>query len=175
MLQDDPNYLPDFDLMPVDLDRLDWDMTTTENSQRSTLSPHSSQQAGSAIGSQYEIGGLVIPQSASSLLGGPVGGIGGFSVREDSGAGGRLDIGGLDDDLGLAIDEDGNLLFIDEPRRQPALPSVRGERIDGGSASSYVRRDGGPVQARVASDPVSSNRKSDIDLADFHSVRSTRR
>lgn len=174
MLQDDPNYLPDFDLMPVDLDRLDWDMTTTDNSQRSTLSPHSSQHTGSAIGSQYEIGGLVIPQSASSLLGGPVGGLGGFSVRGDSGAGGRLDIGGLDDDLGLAIDDDGNLLFIDEPRRQPALPSVRGERIDGGSASSHFRREGGPVQARVASDPVSLNRSRGVYSTNLHIVRSSR-
>lgn len=141
MLQDDPNYLPDFDLMPLDLDRLDFDMTTTEDSQRSTLSPHNSQQTEIGIGSQHDIGGLIIPQSASSLLGGPVGGIGGFSIRRDSGAGARVDIGGLDDDLGLAIDDDGNLRIVDEPVRQSGLPSVRGERIEFGSASSRVRRE----------------------------------
>ena len=142
MLQDDPNFLPDFDLMPLDLDRLDFDMTTTEDSQRSTLSPHSSQLTGVGIGSQRDIGGLIIPASASSLIGGPVGGVGGFSVRGDSGAGARAGVGGLfDDDLGLAIDDDGNLRMDDAPPRQPRAPFPRGERTDFGSASSRVRRE----------------------------------
>ena len=142
MLQDDPNFLPDFDLMPIDLGRLDFDMTTTDDSQRSTLSPHSSQLTGGGIGSQQDIGGLVIPPSASSLLGGPLGGGGDFSVRGDSLARTRLDArGGLDDDLGLLIDDDGNIFQGEAPSRQAPGPSVRGERTEFGSASSRVRRE----------------------------------
>lgn len=151
MLQDDPNYLPDFDLMPLDVARLDLDLTAMDDTQRSTLSPHSSQQTGVGIGSQHNIGGLLIPQSASSMLGGPVGGIGGLSIGGDSGAGARVDIGGLEDDLGLAIDDDGNLLMVDESVRQPALPSVRDERPDLGGASSPVGRgfEGGQLERDI--------------------------
>lgn len=142
MLHDDPNFFPDLDLMPIDLDRLDFDMTTTEGSQRSTLSPHSSQLTGIGIGSQHDIGGLIIPPSASSLIGGPVGGVGDFSVRGDSGAGARLDVGSFyDDDLGLAIDDDGNLRMDDAPPRQPRAPFPRGETTGLGSGSSRVRRE----------------------------------
>lgn len=148
MLQVDPNFLPDFDLMPINLERMDFDMTTTEDSQRSTLSPHSSQLTGVGIGSQQDIGGIMIPPSASSLIGGPVGGFGSFGVRGDSGAGTRVDGGGfLDDDIGLTIDGDGNLVMSDMPVRQPRAPGVRGERADYGSASSGVRRDHGQGQA----------------------------
>ena len=42
MLQDDPHYLPDFDLMPLDLDRLDLDMTTTADDSQLSASAISS-------------------------------------------------------------------------------------------------------------------------------------
>lgn len=107
VLQDDPNFLPDFDLMPVDLDRLDFNATSGEESQR-TLSPHDSQISLS----QHYAGDLIIPPSASSFLGGPVGGFGGLSVRGDSGAGRRFEPAGfLDDDLGISIEPDGTMLM----------------------------------------------------------------
>ncbi|KAK5132225.1 hypothetical protein LTR08_009285 [Meristemomyces frigidus] len=139
ILQDDPNFLPDFDLMPIDLDNLNFDLSTNADveSQRSTLSPHHSQ---STLGSQQMIGGLQIPGVSSSLVGGPVGGFGGaFSVRGDSGAGGRVDDGGwLEDDLGLDVGEG---LFGPGMGRQPAAPSARADRTDVGSVSSVVRRE----------------------------------
>ncbi|KAK3706655.1 R8 protein [Vermiconidia calcicola] len=140
MLQDDPNFNPDLDLMPMDLDRLDFDMATTDDSHRSTLSPHSSQLTGVGIGSQHDIGGLIIPPSASSFIGGPVGGMAGLSVRGDSGAGARAGQGGfLDDDLGLEIDFDGNLRMSDAAPRQLRVPSARTERVDLGSAGGSAR------------------------------------
>ena len=145
MLQDDPNFLPDFDLVPLDLDRMDFDITTTGGSQGSTLSPHNSQLAGVGIGSPEDVGGIIIPPSASSLYGGPVGGMGGFGVRGDFGAGSRVERPAfLDDDLGLLIDEDGNLQMTDAPPRQPKGPLPRGESTGlaaGGSAVGFLAED----------------------------------
>ena len=140
--------------MPIDLDNLNFDIVTTEESQRSTLSPHSSQLTGVGLGSQQEIGGLIIPPSASSFIGGPVGGMGGFGVRGDSDAGTRLGPEGLyEDDLGIYIEDDGNVRISDEPIRQPPGPSARGDRTDLGSVSSRVRREHEEGQGAV--DPVS--------------------
>lgn len=128
-------------------------MTITEDSQRSSIfSPRNSQRDGSIIGSQQSVGGLLIPPSTSSLLGGPVGGAGGFSIRGDSGAGTRIGSGYfqqnepeglLDDDLGLTVDADGNVHMEDRPIRQPRGPSTRVDRTDAGSepASARVRRE----------------------------------
>ena len=121
-MPDDPNFLPDLDLMAVDIDRVDLDATTTEDSQRSTLSPGSLRRAGSLIDLPQDVGGLVIPQSASSFIGGPMSGFGGLSARGS----GRHDVDEgvlLDDDLGLMVGEDGAL--CDElPTRQPtAVPT----------------------------------------------------
>lgn len=145
--------------MPLDLDRLDFDMTTTEDSQRSTLSPHSSQMT---IGSHHSIGGLVIPQSASSFVGGPVGGLGGLSVRGDSGAGVRSGLfqpreheGFLEDDLNMVIDEDGNIRMDDAPVCQPRGPSERADRTDLGSEAARARVRREHEHGRLASDIVS--------------------
>ncbi len=154
MLQDDPNFFPDFDLVPLDLDRMDLDITTPGESQGSTLSPHNSQLAGAGIGSLEDAGGLIIPQS-SSLYGGPVGGMGGFSMRGDSGAGSRLERPGFfEDDLGLLIDDDGNLQMTDAPPRQPKAPLPRSERTDqgaGGSGIGFRAESGQPQQTIVSS------------------------
>ena len=124
----------------MDLDHLDFDMTITEDSQRSSiLSPHSSQLSGSAILSQQTSGGLLIPPSASSFIGGPVGGFGSFGIWSDSGAGTRLGSGNfqrdeneglLDDDLGLVVQDDGTMIMQDAPLRQPRGPMGRSERTD---------------------------------------------
>lgn len=103
VLQDDPNFMPNFDLMTLDLDQLDLEAPMLESPQ-SFLSLDSSQRT---LGSQQMIGGLEIPGfSASSMVGGPVGGyMSGFSVRGDSGAGRRYELGTIleHDDLGLDL------------------------------------------------------------------------
>ena len=141
MLPDDPNYLPDFEPIALDMGNLKLDLAPFDETQRSTLSPHNSQSTRVSIGSQHEIGGLVIPQSASSFLAGPAGDAGGFNFRGGSSAGGRADVRGLDDDLGFMVDDDGNLVISDEPMRQPALPSVRGARTELGSTGSGARQE----------------------------------
>lgn len=145
MLQDDPNFLPDLDFAPMDIDQLDFDTMDTEISQRSTLSPRSSQQVGSQIDLQQDVGGLIIPQSASSFIGGPVGGFGGgLSIRGSAGRG--MDGGVLlDDDLGLMVGDDGALL--DElPVRQPTATPSRGERTDVSGVSPKARSQQGGDQ-----------------------------
>lgn len=123
---------------------MDIDATTAEESQRSILSPRSSQKTASRGGSQQDIGGLIIPQSASSFMGGSVGGLGGLSARGSVRPG--MDEGGLlDDDLGLMVGDNG-ALFDDLPVRQSsALPS-RGGRADMGAVSSKSWRERDPSQ-----------------------------
>lgn len=154
MLQDDPNFLPELDLAPLDLDMMDIDAMAMGASQGSTLSPHNSQLAGVGIGSPEDVGGLIIPPSASSSLGSSVGGgQRGFSVRGDSGAGSRMGHPGLlDDDLGLVIDDDGNLRMTDAPPRQPLAPFARGP------ATSVGGRDAGPGSVgQVGQDEVNAD------------------
>ena len=144
MLQDDPNFFPDIDLVPLDLANMDLDLSTIGASQGSTLSPHNSQLAGIGIGSPEDVGGLIIPPSASSFIGGPVGGLDDFDIRGDSGAGSRIERGGfLDDDLGLVIDEEGNMVMTDAPPQQPRAPLVSGEATGFGRASSTGGLEGG--------------------------------
>ncbi|EME48973.1 hypothetical protein DOTSEDRAFT_19460 [Dothistroma septosporum NZE10] len=102
ILQDDPNFLPALDLMPVDLDNLDFDIN---HDTQTTLSPESPQYTSS----QHSIGGLMIPPSRSSFIGGPVGGLDLLSVRGDYGSGtqGRTGMVLEDDDLGFVIETDG--------------------------------------------------------------------
>lgn len=126
------------------VDRMDLDATAAEESQRSTLSPRSSQKTASRGGSQQDIGGLIIPQSASSFMGGPVSGFGGLSGRGSVRPG--MDEGGLlDDDLGLMIGDDGALLDDLPDRHSSALPS-RGGRPDMSAISSRLGRERGPSE-----------------------------
>jgi len=154
ILQDDPNFLPELELLPLDLENLDFVAGGDQQSQRSGsfLTPHSSHLTTAPV---QEIGGLIIPGSASSFFGGPVGG--GLSVRGDSGAGTRLGSGLfqqepdglLEDDLGLNIDEDGNVQFRDEaPARQARAPSGKVDRTDdfSGGAGAPVQQDHSSTQ-----------------------------
>ena len=138
-MQDDPNFLPDVGLAPMEMERMDFETTMAEGSQRSTLSPHSSQQVASRVGSQQEIGGLVTPQSASSFVGGPAGGFGGLSVH-GSAQGGNEDVMLFDDDLGLIVGDDGALME-DLPLRQGSAVPSRGARTEVSGVSSKLRRD----------------------------------
>ncbi|GAB7359986.1 hypothetical protein MBLNU230_g7510t1 [Neophaeotheca triangularis] len=140
VLQDDPNFLPDFD-MPMDLDMLDLDLTTAGDSQRTTLSPHGSQMTD--MGSQQSIGGLIIPPSASSFGGGDFRGL---SLGAESGVGSRLGRATqepaplYEDDLGLAIDDDGDVAMRDQTTRHYAAPSARGTVYGSDAAGSAIRQ-----------------------------------
>jgi hypothetical protein len=124
-------------------------MRALGGSQGYTLSPHNSQPADAGIGTPEDVGGLIIPPSASSFLGGPVGGAGRISVRGDSGAGSRADRPGfLDDDLGLIIDEEGNVQMTDAQPREIGGPSVRQESTGFGVGGSRVGLLSGGVQNR---------------------------
>ena len=146
MLEDDPNFNLDVDLAQLDLDAVDFDMGAFGGSQGSALSPHNSQLPDAGIGSPEDVGGLIVPPSASSF-GGTVGGAGKISVRGDSGAGSRAKRPGfLDDDLGLIIDEEGNVQMIDMAPRQPGGPSVIGESTGYGGGGSRIGLASGGAQ-----------------------------
>ncbi|KAK5144157.1 R8 protein [Rachicladosporium monterosium] len=143
LLPDDPNFLPDFDLVPIDLEQLDLNFDSSsihaaEESQRSTLSSHNSQLV---FGSQDSLPMLNIPGRSSSLFGGPVGGGGSFGIRGDSGAGTDLrhrDELFLDDDLGITVEPDGTMRFNEEPARRSVVPSAKIDRDGAGNAGSRL-------------------------------------
>jgi hypothetical protein len=136
----------------MDLD--DPTMLTTLASLQSpaTVTPDNSQRPDTTF--LPDTGGLMMPPSVSSLLGGPVGAGAAYSVHGDSGAGTRIGSGFfqqdepqglLEDDLGMQIDADGNfVLDEDMPApavRQPRAPSGRVDRTDipSDAASERVR------------------------------------
>ena len=140
MLQDDPNFLPDFDLVPVELDRMDFAMGL-DDTQRSVLSPCASQHTqDEERDSQQEIGGLIIPPSASSMFVGQTGGFGTFSNVSGGVAPGDQEAVLFDDDLGLVIDDDGGAVFGETPIRDPVTANDRREPPPMGAASSRVPR-----------------------------------
>ncbi|TKA78008.1 hypothetical protein B0A55_03828 [Friedmanniomyces simplex] len=168
LLPDDPNFLPDFDLVPIDLEQLDltFDPSSThaaEESQRSTLSPHSSQLV---FGSQNSLPMLNIPGRSSSLMGGPVGGGGSFGIRGDSGSG----IGGrhqdelfLDDDLGITVEPDGTMRFSEGPVGQPdddrfmPLRDDDNYGLNNGDAEAFPPRNGSAeLQQHTTSETASA-------------------
>ncbi|KAK3066170.1 R8 protein, partial [Teratosphaeriaceae sp. CCFEE 6253] len=130
LLQDDPNFLPDFDLVPLDLDQLNFDFNVTsiagDDSQHSTLSPHNSQ----SFASQQSLPVLNFPARSSSLVGGPVGGGGSFGVRGDLGSGVRHHELYLDDDLSITVEADGTMRFSEGPINHFAAQSARADGVD---------------------------------------------
>ncbi|KAF7193006.1 Meiotic recombination protein rec8 [Pseudocercospora fuligena] len=115
VLQDDPDFLPGLDLMPRDLD--DLNLHIDFNDTQMSITP-GSLQSHLHDGSQQSIGGLDLPPSHSSSLGGAVAGRDTFSIRGDSGPGTGLRSAPRlldDDDLGLDLGV--------ETMRQPPLPS----------------------------------------------------
>ena len=157
-LQDDPNFLPELDLLPMDLDIataiVDLDLRRSSD----LFTPQGSQEKESPL--QYSGGALMAPLSVSSSLGGPIGGTG--YVRCDQGSGTPVEGGFLhrdepqgllEDDLGIQIDADGNF-FLDEElstvaARQPH-ESVTGvadhAELPSEAASARVRREHGEGQ-----------------------------
>ena len=152
VLEDDPNFLPELDLLQIDLS--DSTMLTGLDSLQSpaTITPDNSQRQDAFLPDLA--GGLMEPPSASSLVGGPVGAGYAYSVRGDSGAGVRISSGVvqqdepqglLEDDLGMQIDADGNFVLDEDlpaiDTRQPRAPSGRVDRTDvlSDTASARVR------------------------------------
>ncbi|KAI7093881.1 hypothetical protein KC365_g18044 [Hortaea werneckii] len=111
VLQDDPNFLPDFDLLPVDLDQLNFD----------------------------PMGGLPIRGVSSSAGGGSIADGRAFSTRDASGFGARAEPAVMLEDDFFEVAPDGTMLFSDA--RQTVGPVAGADRTDPGSVSSRVRRD----------------------------------
>ncbi|KAK5687660.1 R8 protein [Elasticomyces elasticus] len=141
LLQDDPNFLPDFDLVPIDLNQLELNFNPSvhDESQGSILSPYNSQQNVNSNGGTPMLNDF---GRSSSLVGGPVGGGGsGFGIRGDSGRGGR--VGGQSewlmedglglDDLGLVVEDDGT---GGDGGRQSSVHVGRGVGTDVGGSGS---------------------------------------
>ncbi|KAF2773553.1 hypothetical protein EJ03DRAFT_101404 [Teratosphaeria nubilosa] len=134
VLPDDPNFLPDFDLIPMELHQLDLDVSSggafAAESQSSILSPHNS---------QVTVNSINIPAGPPSyLIGGP-GGEGSFGIRGDSVTGQRAGTGLPLEDAGIIIDAEGHFSFDEAPSasRQAAAPQVPvDDRMQPGSASS---------------------------------------
>jgi len=167
VLEDDPNFLPELDLLQIDLG--DTTMLTDLNSLQSpaTITPDNSQRQDAFLPDLA--GALMEPPSASSLVGGPVGAAYAYSIRGDSGAGTRIGSGLfqqdepqglLEDDLGMQIDADGNFVLDEDlpatNTRQPRAPSGRVDRTDvlSDTASARVRAEhaGGQNVADLVSD-----------------------
>lgn len=150
VLEDDPNFLPELDLLEVDLEVPDLvtDLESLQDSSQAT--PEDSQRSHGFV---QDLGGaLMMPPSASSFAGGPAGGGRQLSVRGESGAGSRIGSGlfqqdeahgMLEDDLGMQIDVDGNFVLDEdmptEPIRQPRAPSGPVDRTDLPSEAASAR------------------------------------
>lgn len=152
VLEDDPNFLPELDLLQIDLG--DSTMLTGLDSLKSpaTNTPDNSQRLDALL--PDHAGGLMEPPSASSLVGGLVGAGYAYSIRGDSVAGTRIGSGLfqqdepqglLEDDLGMQIDADGNFVLDEDlpamNAPKPRAPSGRVDRTDilSDTASARVR------------------------------------
>jgi hypothetical protein len=150
MLEDDPNFIPELDLLQVNLEMPDLITDLDSLQESSQITPEVSQHSHGLV---QDLGGaLMMPPSASPFPGGPVGGGRISSVRGDSGAGSRVGTGFfqqdeahglLEDDLGMQIDADGNFVLDEDmptaPIRQPRAPSGPVDRTDLPSESASAR------------------------------------
>jgi len=150
MLEDDPNFLPELDLLQVDLEISEMPTDLDSLQDPSQVAFESSQRNHGLV---QDFGGAVMmPPSTSSFPGGPVGGGRQLSVRGDSGTGTRIGSGlfqqdeahgMLEDDLGMQIDADGNFVLDEDmptdPVRQPRAPSGPVDRTDLPSESPSAR------------------------------------
>lgn len=144
--------MPELDLLQMDLDEPTMVIGLDSLNGSAGLTPEKSQRSGASL--QDFGGALMMPPSASSFPGGPVGAGGNMSVRGDFGAGTRIEnglfqqdeaTGLLEDDLGMQIDADGNFVLDDDiptaAVRQPRAPSGRVDRTElpSDAASARVR------------------------------------
>jgi hypothetical protein len=150
MLEDDPNFMLELDLLQVNLEMPDLVTDLDSLQESSQITPEGPEGSQRSYGLDQNM--AVMPPSASSFPGGPVGGGRKSSVRGDSGAGSRIGAGFfqqdeahgiLEDDLGMQIDADGNLVLDEDmpaaPVRQPRAPSGPVDRTDLPSESASAR------------------------------------
>ncbi|KAF2190464.1 hypothetical protein K469DRAFT_656799 [Zopfia rhizophila CBS 207.26] len=145
ILQDDPSFLPEFTLPPLNLNFGDFDQPmpweTPRSGESQSLTPFGSQLDHSTP--EGQVGGIILPSSSSR-------GMGGFVVQGDDGPGTiggpgsmlepDVNIEGLDQ-LEFEIDADGNLIEI-TPNRVISGTSVApggGALPSDGGASARVR------------------------------------
>lgn len=135
VLEDDPNFMPELDLMPIDLN--DLTLSPGNDDMQSYLSPYGSSQT---IASEHSIGGLRLPSSNNSFIGGPGGGFDMLSPFEQSGSRPRHERPQLlEDNLGLMIGPDDDFVMEDAPFQQPVAPSDHAARTDVGNVADAAK------------------------------------
>ncbi|KAK7513792.1 Rec8 like protein-domain-containing protein, partial [Phyllosticta citriasiana] len=146
LLQDDPSFLPEFALEPLDLAMDISAANASFTSGSNTLSPHASRRSRSITLDEHlggPFGGLNIPTSDTGA-----GDFGGFVVPSDDGAGIRAHGGsshiqddGFDPNTDFAFDADGNLIEHDLPQQTHQTPRVgsASQSVAGGSARPLER------------------------------------
>ncbi|KAK8227988.1 Rec8 like protein-domain-containing protein [Phyllosticta paracitricarpa] len=146
LLQDDPSFLPEFALEPLDLAMDISAANASFTSGSNTLSPHASRRSRSItldenLGGPF--GGLNIPTSDTGAED-----FGGFVVPSDDGAGigahggsSHIQDDGFDPNADFAFDADGNLIEHDLPQQTHQTPRVgsASQSIAGGSARPLER------------------------------------
>jgi len=141
LLEDDPSFLPDLVLAPLDFDLSTFEASLTGDSQLSlTLSPRTpGTSVSGALGGP--VGGLVIPTSDTGGLGGD---IGGFVVSGDDGLGTGRVLGeddGFLPEADFAFDANGNLLdFSIAGAASHATVPVMGARVGAGDDTAVSAR-----------------------------------
>ncbi|KAF2203858.1 hypothetical protein GQ43DRAFT_478683 [Delitschia confertaspora ATCC 74209] len=140
ILQDDPSFLPDFALAPLDMHLEDLDLLGVplppRSEQSQTFTPHTPPGG--------PMGGLLIPRSSSSVLGG-MADIGGFGVGDDTGSNVMESI---EEAMPLpeaefTLDADGNLLELTPGPPVVETPAALSRAAVGSDtgASARVRRE----------------------------------
>ncbi|KAF1963147.1 hypothetical protein CC80DRAFT_487544, partial [Byssothecium circinans] len=147
LLQDDPSFLPEFALPPLEL-LAELDLgpplePLSRHGDSQSLTPFGTQQAPTTPGGP--VGGLILPGSSSQ-------GPGGFAIQGDvgpssvGGPSGMSGSGGFDDmigDPGFTFDDDGNLVDLTDTNaifRTPMAPGGTTMPSDAG-ASARVRQE----------------------------------
>ena len=160
VIQDDPNFSPDFHIAGFDIDLAALDMSSAASSRKSSIL--SRQSLGSSRSSQHgadvHIPDLQIPSPSIGSLGD----LGGFKLPSEHSSTvqrnerlGRLfdDDEAFNFDPGFTIDAEGNL--VEEPAREsvdePKLPQLG----KGSEVSPQVRQDSQSEQGKEVSDKVS--------------------
>jgi len=146
VLQDDPAFLPEFDLPNLDLDLSIFEASTQGSSKRTSIisaKSKSSSQSSNQDGEDSVLG-FVIRSSGSGDAG-----IGGFMIAESEGTVTRRDIRPADDaegffpDVDFNFDAEGNLIELGDVEPVPASqaePAMTRIRSDS-AASARVRQE----------------------------------
>lgn len=148
VLQDDPSYLPEFNLPPPELLaelNLGLPMEPVKHSGESQeLTPFGSQRSPSTP--RGSVGRLIVPSSSSVD-------VGEFVVQgayDPDSEGGAMFSAGFNEpmvDAEFMIDEDGGLIDLSEANVISGTPAARGDRVIGDARASAQVRDGHEAEA----------------------------